>query len=354
MKPVSLNQLLFHPKSSTLSFFQPPYGVLKDDSEINQFIDDMLSQLKLQGKTPLIKLLDKNRAKVLSLMKSHLDKSHGFFLSDDLQGYVVLDQKVEAYCTIGQTFHVRPLLEELFTNPEYMVVNVSLYDIKIYRGDFQHLEIVEQYEFDQLPKSFFGENNSRLYAPQYLGLIPFKTIMALKTIAQKIADMVLYQAMPVIVTGLEEIKNIFLRYFQNTFGVISHIHEDFYEKTCVEILERCKSFRHMVLDFYSAHLKERLKRLMKSNLLVSDLGEIIKAVYEGEVVHLIIPTEKKIWGRIDPETYEYTIHKRMNKKTSSDILNDLAEAVMKQGGRIQILGPHFFPQDRSVLAILRG
>ncbi len=37
-----------------------------------------------------------------------------------------------------------------------------------------------------------------------------------------------------------------------------------------------------------------------------------------------------------------------------DILNELAEEVMNQGGKIQILAPHFFPQDSYVLAILRG
>lgn len=337
MKPVSLNQLLFHPKSPSLSFYQPPIGPLKDDADFQQFVEDMIGQLKLQERVELIALLEKNQPKILSILKSHPHKSHGFFLSEDLSGYVILDQRVDPYCIISQTFHVRPLLEELLENPEYMVVNVSLYDIKVYRGDFEHLEIVQQYEFDQLPKNFFGTNTSRVYAPQYLGLIPFKTIMALKTIAQKVMDMVLYQSMPVIVTGLEEIKNIFLRYFEHSFGVISHIQEDFYEKTCVEILERCKNFRYMVVDFYSAQLKERLKQLMKSKRLISNIEDIIKAVQEGRVARLILPTEK-----------------RVDKKSCGDILNELAEEVMKQGGLIKILPPHFFPPEATVLAILKG
>ncbi len=136
--------------------------------------------------------------------------------------------------------------------------------------------------------------------------------------------------------------------------MISHLQEDFYEKTCVEITERCKSFRYVVIDYYSAQLKERLKRMMKSKRLLTELSDIIRATYDGKVVHLVIPTEKKIWGKIDPATGEVIIHKRMNKKTSVDILNELAEEVIKQGGKIQILGPHFFPQNTSVLAILKG
>lgn len=349
MKPVSLNELLFHPKSDSLSFFQEP---LKDEKLFESFFDDMVSQLKIQEKFPLVKILEKSRSGILKILRAHPENSHGFFIAEDLQGYVVLDHILEPYCMIGQTFHVRPLLEELFVNPEYMVVNISLYDIKIFRGDFQHLEIIQQYEFDQLPKNF-SANASRIYAPQYLGMIPYKTILALQTIAQKIKDLILYHSMPVIVTGLEEMKAIFMRYFDQTMGVISHIQEDFYEKTCVEILTRCKTFRYIVIDYYSSQLKERLKRMMKSKRLISDLSTIIQAAYAGKVVHLVLPTEQKMWGKLDPVTGEYTIHKRITK-TSIDIFNELAEEVMKQGGKIQILGPHFFPQNTNVIAILKG
>lgn len=353
MKPVNLNQLLFHPKSDSLSFFLSPAEGSIDTTDLDLFLDDMIVQLNLQEKAAVSKVFEKCRSQVKKIIKSHPDKSHGFFLAEDLQGYVVLDQKIDPYCIIGQTFHVRPLLEEIFVNPEFMLINISLYDIKIYRGDFQHLEIVQQYEFDQLPKNF-NDGSARLYAPQYLGLIPYKTILALKTIAHKVMDLILYHSLPVIVTGLEEMKTIFLRYFDHNFGVISHLQEDFYEKTCVEILDRCKIFRYVVIDYYSAQLKERLKRMMKSKRLLTELPEIIKATFEGKVIHLVIPTEKKIWGKIDIDTGEVVIHKKMNKKTSVDILNELAEEVIKQGGKIQILGPHFFPQNANVLAILKG
>lgn len=352
MKPVNLNQLLFHPRSDSLSFFIAPTDNKDTSQDFDNFVDDMITQMKLQDKNSLVKVLEKSRAQIKKIQKSHPDKSHGFFIAEDIQGYVILDQNVEAFCIIGQTFHVRPLLEELFVNPEFMLVNISLYDIKIYRGDFTHVEIIQQYEFDQLPKNFSGDP-SRLYAPQNLGLIPYKTILAMKTIANKLKDMILYQSLPILVTGLEEMKVIFLRYFNDTVGVISHIQEDFYEKTCVEILERCKNFRYIIMDYYSAQLKERLKRMMKSKLLISDLSEIIQATFQGKVVHLVLPTAQKIWGKIEPSTGEYVIHKRLNK-TSVDILNALAEEVMKQGGKIQILGPHFFPTNSNVLAILKG
>lgn len=351
MKPVNLNQLLFQEKSDSLSFFQCPLGN-GDIGAVDIFIDDLLNKLIHQEKKSLAKSLEKLRNEIKKIMKSHPDRSHGFFISQNLHGYIILQDKVEPYSVISPTFHVRPILEELFVNPEFILVNISLYDIKIYRADFQHLEIIQQYEFDQLPKNF-NDSEARVFAPQYLGLVPYKSALALKTIAGKVKDMILYDSLPVVVTGLDEMKSIFLRYFADTSGVITHFQADFYEKNCMEILERCREFRSAITDYYSAQVKERLKRMMKSRRILTDLGEIINATRSGNVLHLVIPPEQKLWGKIDLFTGEFTIHKKVGK-TSVDILNELAEEVIKQGGKIQILGPHFFPQKSNVLAVIKG
>ncbi len=352
MKPVNLNQLLFHSTTDCLSFFQSPITSISDMNDFETFFEDMLSQLLIQDKKNLLKVLEKNRLQIKKILKSNSEKSHGFFISEGMQGYISVQNKIEPYCIIGKTFHVRPVLEELFVNPEFLLVNVSLYDIKIYRGDFQHVEIIQQYEFDQLPKNF-NANASRLYAPQYLGLVPYKTILAIRTIAQKIKDMTLYESLPVVVTGLEEMKTLFLRFFGERSGMITQFHDDLFEKTCIEIQEKCKKFRFAITDYYSSQLKDRLKRMMKSNLILTDVGDIIKATHNGKIAHLVIPSEQKLWGTINFETGEYSIHKK-HTKSSVDILNELAEEVIRQGGRIQILVPHFFPNNSFVLGVLRG
>ena len=352
MKPIKLNELFLHEKSNTLSFFQAPIKTPEDLKNFELFFTDLVLQLKIRDDDYLTNLIVKNHSNIKKILKSHPDKSHGFFFSKNIQGYIILQKTVSPYYMLGHTFHVRPVLEELFVNPEFLLVNISLYDIKIYRADFQHIEIIQQYEFDELPKNF-NDGEGRVYAPQYLGLVPYKTILALKTIAQKIKDMILYESLPVVITGLDEMKNIFLRYLDESAGVITSFYEDFYEKSCMEILARCERFRYAVTDYYSAQLKERLKRMIKSRHILSDLGEVIRAIFDGRVIQLVIPSEQKIWGTIDSDTGEFTIHKRAGK-TSVDILNELAGEVIKQGGRIKILGPHFFPQNTSVLAILKG
>lgn len=340
---------------ATLSFFVGAQNIPQEvPIDLDEFITDMQSQLRLQNNEKLAKHLEKSRVSIKKVIKAHPEKAHGFFVSEQLQGYVVLENRVDTYCMMGSTFHMRPLLEEVVSNPEFILINVSLYDIKIFRGDFHHLDVIQHYEFDQLAPGLNIPQRANFFTPQYLGLIPYKTILAMKSIAQKIMEFTLYQSSPVIVTGLEEVKNIFLRYFDHSVGVITHFNEDFYEKTCVQIQEKCKCFRFAVMDYYSARLKENLKKLTKSKRVLTDLGDIIKASAAGNVVNLVLPTEKKLWGLLNFETGEFELHKKVQKKIHSvDILNELAEQVISQGGRIQILGPHFFPVDAHVMAVLR-
>ncbi len=349
MKPLNLNQLLFHPKNfTTVSFFLEQKTSL---DEFEKFFQDILVQLQLRGKTKVESLLRKNHQNIKKILTNWPERSHGFFFSEKIQGFVTLQTQVETYCMIGESFHVRPVLEELFINPDYLVVNVSFYDIKVYKGDFFHLEIVKHFDFEE--HSF--DMKARLFTPQNLGLVPYKSILALKSIAHEIMELSQYQSMPVIVTGLEDMKLIFMRYFSNNFGVISHIHEDFYEKTCSEILEKCKKFRYPILDLYSAHFKEKFKKLFKSKKMISDLSSIIEAIRNEKVIQLVLPTERKLFGTINFKTGDFEIYKKDSKKNESvDILNELAEEVMRRGGKLHFLAPHFFPQDAHVLAIIRG
>ncbi len=354
VKPVNLNQLLFHQKGPCISFFVAP--VVKEESETSweAFFNDMIDQLILQDRHELVKLMAKSKNAVRKVMKTHPEKCHGFFISETVQGFTSLGNTVEPYCTFGTRFHVRPLMEEVLVNPEFILVNVSLYDIKVYKADFRHVEILQHYEFDQFTNKDLG-GIPRVFAPEFMGVIPYKSVLAIRAIAKKVMEITLYDSLPVVVTGLDQMKKLFIKHFNDDVAVITHFDEDFYEKTCVEILSKCRVIRPAIMDFYSAQLKERLKRMLKSRKIVTDLEIIVKNVSEGNVIHLVLPVESKIWGKIDLEKGTFELHKKLSKKNMSvDILNELAEEVMRQGGKIQFLGPHFFPENSQVFAVLKG
>lgn len=349
MKPVKLNQLLFHPKTPCLSFYQLPLKGDRDEA-LDAFFEDLCVQLETQNLFPLNEIFQKSKMAMKKVIVSQKETAHGFFLSQDLQGFITLEDLFENFSMIGQSFHVRPLLEQVFLHPEFYILNVSLHDVRIYHSDFHHVEITKHYEFDELPK----EEGLVLYSPKSMGLLPYKTRSAIKSLSRRVAEDLQTRPLPVVVTGLEEIKRLFLMGFDHASGIISS-DLDFFEKSCAEIRERTRLLRPAVLDYYSSQFKQRLLRMMKSTNLLRDLERIIPAVIKDDVTTLILPLEKKLWGKIDLATGTFEIHKKVQKKDPSvDILNELAEEVIKNGGRIQFLNPHFFPENTDVLAITKG
>lgn len=355
MKPVKLSQLISEGHAPTLSLFWSAKTSNEQNLNPEQFFREVSQNLESDenGKN-LIQLINRDLQKMLKVIELHPYQSFAFYLSEQFSGHVGLDHLSESYFIEDMKFYVRPILEELSVYPEHMIVNVSLYDVKIYRGDFRYLEIVESYDFDDLARHFIQARSTRVYAPQYMGLIPYKTIINLKNISQKISDIVLYNGLPVIVTGLLEAKNIFLSFFGHSAGILTNFDDDFYEKSCVEILEKSKKYRPAVLDFYSSELNKRLERLVKSKHILTDMGEIIRATAEGKITQLVVPTETKIWGKINFDSLQFEVHlDKIKKKSSIDILGVMIERAMEDDVKILTLRPHFFPSGTQLMAILR-
>lgn len=338
MKPIHLNHLLAQAKTASVSLYFGP------SSDFAVF-DDLLKELYEHQQEALAKSIYKQKLQIKKILESNPRQGFGFFFTDEMSGYSFINHKVEDYFTFAQTFHLRPLLEDIFVNPEFIVVNVSLYDIKVFRGDFHSIEVVKHFEFDGI----VGSDAHRIFGPNHIGLIPFKNILAMKTIAKEIMEMTYYHSVPVIVTGLAEMKEHFLKYFNHKIDVIN-VDEDFYEKTCLQILEKCRGFRHELLDFYAHLLKRQFQRMIKSKRLLNNVGEIIQAIHEEKVVHLVLPSHTKLWGQVDFNSGKFSL----DDESTVDILNELADVIIRQGGRIQILGPHFFPEENPLYAILKG
>jgi len=327
-----------------------PLKTSEEEVALESFFEEMLMQLTSQGLESLGDLFLRSKSQVKKVMTSQRNTSHGFFFSQDLQGFITLEDLFENFSMVGQSFHVRPLLEQMFLHPEFYIVNVSLHDVNIYHSDFNHVEIIRHYEFDDMPK----EEGLLLYSPKSMGLLPYKTRSAIKSLSKKVAEDLQSRPLPIVITGLDEIKRLFLLSFDHPSGVMS-MDFDFFEKNCSEIREKCRLMRPAVLDYYSSQFKLRLTRMMKSKNLLRELDRIIAAIIKDEVTTLILPVEKKLWGKIDLSNGEFEVHKKIQKKDPSvDILNELAEEVIKNGGRIQFLNPHFFPENTDVLAITKG
>lgn len=348
MKLLKINQLLFHPKSQCLSFFLTAL----QDTNLNDhenFLSDIKLQLGLQGKKQLAAKFDEQIESVLKISQRHPENSHGFFISEQVAGYMILESTVETYCTISNSFHMRPILQEVFVNPEFMIINISTFEVRLYQGDLSQVEYIKSFEFaKESSEPCLPWEQSRYTTGDFSQLIPHRTLVNLKNVANKITESMAIGSMPVLVTGNPTLKNIFQRYYNHSFGSID-INEDYENSSCPQIMATMKKYRQDILDFYSAHFKVRLMKLIGAGQLLSDLGLVIKAVHQGEISRVMIPSGKSLWGKVNFRTGKYSL----GPDSDIDILNEIAEEVIRRGGKVQYLSAHFFPKESTIMAILK-
>jgi hypothetical protein len=88
------------------------------------------------------------------------------------------------------------------------------------------------------------------------------------------------------------------------------------------------------------------------NLARRSLFQIAKATAQGRVRKLIIAEETQIFGKFNAKTGNISLHAGHLDHADDDILDDLAQAVLAQGGEVVVAPREQIPRASHALAIL--
>jgi|GEM_PF-5141532 len=328
MKPVQLSQLMSLGQTTSISIiFQS-----EEHETLSEFLDEHI-QNAIEHE-----VCSRHQLKMKEILSNHPEQSIAFYLSLDFCGYYILNDYFRSLYFVDEKFFIRPIVESLLLNPEFFLINVSLYDIKVYRGEREGLDLTHHFEFEKISQESL-KFKARFFTPEFMGVIPFKTMLAVKELAHKLSEQLGYSQFPVIVTGLEEIRNLFLQNFSYSGPLIDHLHEDFYEKSSLEIHAILSDLRHLLVDKYSTVLKERVKTYQRNQKLLTKKHEILDLMKANQVSQIIIPTLKRT--------------SEESREDLSDI-NDLLFYLIKTEGKVEVLSHHFFPRNITVMGVKRG
>jgi hypothetical protein len=90
----------------------------------------------------------------------------------------------------------------------------------------------------------------------------------------------------------------------------------------------------------------------EDNMTRKNIFHISQAVVNGKVKKLIVTDELSIFGKIDKQTGALSIHPTDLDHEDDDILDDLAQMVLSQGGEVVIANQRDIPGGKPILAIL--
>jgi hypothetical protein len=88
------------------------------------------------------------------------------------------------------------------------------------------------------------------------------------------------------------------------------------------------------------------------NLAIKNIFQIAKAAIKGKVRKLVIADGINIFGKIDRKSGGLSIHPTHLDHEDDDILDDLAQEVLAQGGEVVVASRDEIPKGRPALAIL--
>jgi hypothetical protein len=101
-----------------------------------------------------------------------------------------------------------------------------------------------------------------------------------------------------------------------------------------------------------ARLIEDYRTAASRNLATSDLSDAAQAAAAARIGSLLIEADREIPGRFDPATGKISLD-RLADPEVGDILDDLAEAVLRSGGEVVVVPAQRMPTASGLAATFR-
>lgn len=285
-------------------------------------------------------------ARIFKQMKGNI----GLFRNRDSFRVLNVPVEIEQSCQVATSFHVKPLLRWMQTDREFLLLGLEREAAHLYLGSQDSFKIVDTILFPEIfkEKGFLGgylnlkESRRRKVKQEetYAWLNDWLTELT------RISKPKLFIAGD---KAQVESLNRNLKYphavktaVANTFG--QH-----------NVSGLCASIRKVLKDESKQALENALLEFRfaeEDNRTRKNIFQISKAVVEGRVRKLIVTDELNIFGKIDLKTGGLAIHPFDLDHEDDDVLDDLAQMVLSQGGEVVVAKRDEIPKGRPILAIL--
>lgn len=326
------------------------------------------------------------KAQIESIMKPfhQLGENHDFWQRQVLDGLAILadethfevftlQRQPEAFAVVSDSFHLKPLLRITQTQDRFQVLCVTRTDIEMYEGTREGLDRVifgegfpehidDEYdeEAPAIPTSSYGLGPSyrQRQALRYQGgrkdAVQADKERFLGVVARALYNNISKNAkLPVVLVGLPENLGSFRKNNQNPYVLDQEIHVDPTSLTEEQLLEKAWA---IVEPVAAKRVQDEIGRFQQAHgtgLANGDLDRTLAAILDGRVDTLLVDAEKKLAGKIDREARKVELMEDFSAPDADDVLDDLAEMVLRRGGDVKIIPSKYMPTDTGIASIYR-
>jgi hypothetical protein len=283
-----------------------------------------------------------------------------------------LQRPVAELAVVANSFHVRPLIRVFQSADRYQVLGLNRKGIGLFEGNRDALDEIEL--ASEVPRTLadaIGEERTE----------PHLTVASYGTGADgpamyhghgsrkdevdtdterffRVVDKAILEhhsrpsGLPLMLASLPEYHSLFHKISSNPFlldkGI--DIHPDALP---------ADAFRERAWLAFEPHYEERLDGFIEEfgkatsrGLGGEDLAEVAEAAVAGGVATLLVEAGRQVPGRLDAETGGIE-PADMDHPDIDDLLDDLAETVLRKGGQVVVVPAERMPTQTGVAAIRR-
>jgi len=283
-----------------------------------------------------------------------------------------LPRSVPELAVVANSFHVKPLLRIVQSIENYQVLSLNRRGIRLFEGN---RDMLEELELAQgVPRTITEALGTELSEP-HLSVSMSYGAGAGMVVRQgqgssadeleideerffRLVDRVILErysrpsGLPLILAALAQYHALFRRISNNPLLMPNGIEIDANALTIDELRERAwkivePDFRHRLRTLINEFEEARSK-----GLATDDLAGVAKASSEARVGWLLVEAERHIPGCLNKATGRIARVRKGNLDVD-DLLDDLAEAVLKNGGTVVVVPAVDMPVTTGLAAIFR-
>jgi len=371
------DEIIYENTYPCISLYQPTHRYSPDNKKDPILYKDLLGKIT--------HTLEKNYRKnnLESLLKPFYqigeDKD---FWNNTLEGTAILcnpkrcivyrlNTSVPALSLVSESFHIKPLIRFYQSMDRFHLLGLSQSDLVLYEGNKYGIEkipfdpgtptTIDEVLGDEHPQSYLshGSHGKTEGTAMYHGHGGKKDAIEddIERFFRYVDRFILdnysrKQNLPLILVSLAEHYGMFKKISQNP-NLVPRIIKDSYKALDEDkMLDEALKIMEVLYKEKIEHIIESYKNAEASLQGSGDLEQVAMAAVEGKVDTILIGAEKMIPGKIDDMTGKI-VYGDKKDPDFDDVLDDLAESVIKKKGKVLVLPGDDMPVSTGVAAIYR-
>jgi hypothetical protein len=260
-------------------------------------------------------------ARIFKQMKGNI----GIFRTQDLFRVLNIPIEVEQSCQVATSFHVKPLLRWIQMDQEFLLLGIE--------GDSAHLFIGSQNSFKRVDS---------ILIPEFFRSNQVETFSWLN---HWLSELTRNSKPKLFLAGDQARVSKLQRHLKYSKTVKTPVSNQFSQDNVNAI---CVAVRTLLKEESQKLLEKSLTEFRfaeEGNRARKNIFQIARAVVQGKVRKLIVTDELNIFGKIDRVSGGLAIHPCDLDHEDDDILDDLAQIVLSNGGEVVIAKRNEIPKE---------